>query len=125
MTSKLNLHQDTSVNLVKRVTENTILIQNTEYTRSLIVTPTQVFSWDIKQIDALNKAHFLPVFDLLDRPELLILGTGLRQQFPLPEQIKSLMDAQIGFEVMDTAAACRIYNILADDGRKVVACLLL
>lgn len=125
MTSKLNLHQDTSVNLVKRVTENTILIQNTEYTRSLIVTPTQVFSWDIKQIDSLNKAHFLPIFDLPNQPELLILGTGLRQHFPSPEQTQSLIDAQIGLEVMDTAAACRTYNILADDGRKVVACLLL
>ena len=125
MNTKLNLHHDGSVLLIRRFEEGRILIQDTEYTKSLIVTPTQVFSWDINQLDSLNHDSFSLLFEMTSNPELVLLGTGKQLVFPKPAQTRALIEAQIGLEVMDTAAACRTYNILADDGRKVAACLLL
>lgn len=58
-------------------------------------------------------------------PELLILGSGERQRFAPPAALQPLMAARIGFETMDTAAACRTYNILAGEGRDVLALLVL
>ena len=57
--------------------------------------------------------------------ELVILGTGLRQKFPPPAWLAPFAHARVGLESMDTAAACRTYNILAGEGRKVLAALLL
>lgn len=58
-------------------------------------------------------------------PELLLLGSGARQQFPSPELLAAVLSRGVGCEVMDTGAACRTYNILASEGRRVVAALLL
>lgn len=58
-------------------------------------------------------------------PELLILGSGRQQRFPPPQALRELMSRRIGFETMDTAAACRTYNILAGEGRHVMALLVL
>jgi uncharacterized protein len=56
-------------------------------------------------------------------PEVLLLGTGSRQHFPAPASLQALYAANIGFEVMDTRAACRTFNILAAEGRRVIAVL--
>lgn len=56
--------------------------------------------------------------------EIILLGTGPRIRFPHPSLTRALMEAHIGLEVMDTGAACRTYNILAGEGRKVVAVIL-
>jgi len=58
-------------------------------------------------------------------PELVILGTGRRQRFPRTELIAPLVRAGIGWEVMDTGAACRTFNVLVAEGRRVAAALLL
>lgn len=57
--------------------------------------------------------------------EIVILGTGKKLRFPAPEALRPLIDARIGFEVMDTAAACRTYNVLLGEGRQVAALLLI
>jgi uncharacterized protein len=57
-------------------------------------------------------------------PELVLLGTGTRQRFPHPRLTRALTEARIGIEVMNTAAACRTYNILMSEGRRVVAAFL-
>ena len=57
-------------------------------------------------------------------PEVVIMGTGSRHVFPSPELLAPLARAGIGVEVMSTSAACRTYNILGGEGRKVVALLL-
>lgn len=57
--------------------------------------------------------------------EIVIIGTGRKLRFPPPETLRPLIDARIGFEVMDTAAACRTYNVLLGEGRQVAALLLL
>ena len=56
--------------------------------------------------------------------EIILLGTGARLRFPHPSLTRPLIDARIGLEVMDTGAACRTYNILASEGRKVLAVIL-
>ncbi len=124
MNTKLNLHHDASITLIRSYNSGKVLIADTEYTSSIIVTSQGCARWPLTSIESLASAHFAPVFELDFDPELVILGTGMRQIFPAAEQTRSLLDAQIGLDVMDTAAACRTYNILADDGRRVVACLL-
>jgi uncharacterized protein len=62
---------------------------------------------------------------LMRAPEIVLLGTGPRLRFPSPAVYASLLKARIGVEVMDTAAACRTYNILAAEGRRVAAALML
>ncbi|WP_435750153.1 Mth938-like domain-containing protein [Thauera sp. AutoDN2] len=56
--------------------------------------------------------------------EILLVGTGHRQRFPAPELLRPLIEARIGFEFMDFAAACRTYNILVGEGRAVTLALL-
>jgi uncharacterized protein len=62
---------------------------------------------------------------LAHRPEIVLLGTGATQRFPHPRLSAPLAAARVGFEVMDTRAACRTYNILLGEGRRVVAAVLL
>lgn len=124
MNTKLNLHNDASITLIRSYSDGKLLVAGAEYTSSLIVTPQGCRDWDLSTLESLTTEHFAPVFEMNFDPELVLLGTGKLQQFPAAEQTRMLLDAQIGLEVMDTAAACRTYNILADDGRKVVACLL-
>ena len=124
MTTKLSLHQDASITLIRSYEDGKLLIGNTHYNSSVIVTPGSCTGWPLTSIDALTDEHFSPLFALDFKPELVILGTGRGLQFPEPKQTLSLVRAQIGLEVMDTGAASRTYNVLADEGRLVVACLL-
>jgi hypothetical protein len=59
------------------------------------------------------------------KPEMVLLGTGASLRFPHPSLTRALTDAGVGLEVMDTPAACRTFNILAAEGRSVVAVLLI
>ena len=81
------------------------------------------FDWDCRRFEDLGEAHFaqLAVLDA----ELVIFGSGRLIRFPPANWIKPLIQKQTGIETMDTQAACRTYNILAGEGRRVVAALLL
>jgi uncharacterized protein len=59
------------------------------------------------------------------KPEIVILGTGATQRFPAPELTRALAATGVGVEVMDSKAACRTYNILVTEGRKVIAAILI
>jgi len=124
MNTKLNLHHDASITLIRSYSDGILLIADSEYTSSMIVTSQGCRRWSLTSIESLTASDFAPVFELDFKPEMVLLGTGDKLQFPTAEQTRSLLEAQIGLEVMDTAAACRTYNVLADDGRQVVACLL-
>ncbi|WP_377615083.1 Mth938-like domain-containing protein [Ottowia flava] len=78
--------------------------------------------WRVDRFDALDAAHFERLAAL--KPELVIFGSGNALRFPRPPWIRALVEARIGIETMDTAAACRTYNILAGEGRRVVAAIL-
>ncbi len=81
------------------------------------------FAWHCSDNDQLTEKHFSLLADL--KPELIIFGSGARLKFAPPQLLRSLMNARIGIETMDTLAACRTYNILAAEGRHVVAALLI
>ena len=78
--------------------------------------------WQAAQFEALTAAHFEQLLAL--RPELVVFGSGERLRFPSPALLRALVGQNIGVETMDTPAACRTYNILAAEGRRVVAALL-
>jgi len=80
-------------------------------------------AWPIPGFEALEPANF-DVLGLTGA-ELVIFGSGKRLRFPKPRWLQSLVGKGIGLETMDTAAACRTYNILASEGRKVVLAVLL
>jgi uncharacterized protein len=80
-------------------------------------------AWNCHQFEQLTSQHFDTIAAL--GPELVIFGSGSRLRFLPPALLRSLMDRRIGLETMDTLAACRTYNILAGEGRHVIAALLL
>jgi len=81
-----------------------------------------VVPWNAPSFESLTAEHFARVAALA--PELVVFGSGERLRFPSPTLLRPLIDAAIGFETMDTRAACRTYNVLLAEGRKVVAALL-
>lgn len=99
-----------------------VMIGKQRYTQGLIVTPTQIIApWSLQPTDL--TAEFIDEL-LAFAPQIIVLGTGNRQVFPDPSLYFAVMERGIGFEVMDTGAACRTYNILIADGRRVVAGLM-
>src|SRR5690606_33267162 len=100
-----------------------ITIGEQRYTDSLILCPGRaILTWRPPHVDALLEEDFEPVVAL--QPEILLLGTGSRLVFPAPGLTVRLLQYGIGVEVMDTPAACRTYNILLAEQRRVVAALL-
>jgi uncharacterized protein len=81
-----------------------------------------VRAWPPRGFDELTQAHFDSL--LPDKPELVIFGSGSRLRFPRPALLRTLIEQRVGVETMDTAAACRTYNVLVSEGRNVVAALL-
>jgi uncharacterized protein len=77
--------------------------------------------WPPQAMSELTAEHLQAVAEMA--PEVLLLGSGSRIQFPSREQLAALVKLGIGYEVMDTAAACRTYNVLISEGRNVVAAL--
>ena len=94
-----------------------------EYRENLIVTTDKIATgWASAGFEALTAEDFAAVAAL--EPEVVILGTGTTLRFPHPRLTRALTDARIGLEVMDTPAACRTFNILVAEGRKVAAAIL-
>lgn len=90
--------------------------------RNSIVLPDRILDWTVESFEKLRAEDFR-VFETLEI-DILLLGTGRRQRFPHPRLTASLARARIGVEVMDLKAACRTYNILVAEERKVAAALL-
>jgi uncharacterized protein len=81
------------------------------------------FDWNCTRFEQLTAEHFALL--AATQPELVIFGSGSRLRFPPPAFLRTLMERRIGIETMDTLAACRTYNILAGEGRQVIAALLI
>jgi len=99
-----------------------VMINGQRHESSLIVTPERVLPWSVQSFDALKEDDFAALVQL--GMEIVILGTGPRQRFPHPRLTAALATERIGVEVMDVQAACRTYNILVAEERKVAAALL-
>lgn len=100
-----------------------ILINGLRVEKSLVVSPSHFVEEWAPSFAKLEAAHF--AFLLTLKPELVVLGTGEKLRHPPLELSRALIEAGVGLEVMDTAAACRTYHVLASEGRQVVAALLL
>jgi uncharacterized protein len=112
------------VNAVARLEPGRIWIHQTLFEASVLVPWVgAVAPWPIAQVDQLRAEHFEQLLGF--EPELVIFGSGSRQQFVSPQLYRSLIERRIGIETMDTAAACRTFNVLASEGRKVLGALLL
>ena len=94
-----------------------------EHRESLVIAPDTIVKPWAATFDALTPADFDRVSALA--PEIVLLGTGARQRFPHPRLYQALTAAHIGVEVMDSGAAARTYNIIAAEGRRVAAALIL
>ncbi len=110
-------------NAIARHGPDGVVVNGIERTESVLVPwRGEVRPWQVSDFDALTAEHFARVAALT--PELVIFGSGARLRFPAPALLRPLIDAAIGVETMDTAAACRTYNVLLAEGRSVVAALL-
>jgi uncharacterized protein len=121
----VKLHADpiTELNTVTAYGPDFIEINRVRHTGAIWMVPDQaVTAWEVAHFDALQAVHF-EVF-LAARPDVVLLGTGEIQRFPHPRLLHALALARIGVEAMDTRAACRTYNILVAEGRRVLAALL-
>lgn len=102
----------------------TIMVSGSAKTRSFIISLEQLIEdWAPAHVDQLRHSHMEAVLEL--EPELVLIGTGEKLRFPSPKHYACLIEQNIGVEIMDSAAACRTYNILLAEGRRVVAALLL
>jgi uncharacterized protein len=94
------------------------------FEHSLLVLPeTPPAPWPVATFEQLNTEHFAQID--ATQPDVVILGTGLRQRFVHPKLTSILTARRIGVECMDNQAACRTYNILMAEGRKVVLALII
>jgi uncharacterized protein len=99
-----------------------VLVNDVRHEGNLIVMPDLLLTWDAPSFADLEAGHFEKIAAL--QPEVVLLGTGDKLRFPHPRLTRSLAAARIGIEIMDVQAACRTYNILMAEERKVAAALL-
>jgi len=121
---KLHLHEYGERNVIKRCHGGAITVNDQTFDRSIIVTATAIVpDWRPRHSDELTAEDLDQVARL--GVELVILGTGARQVFPPASILRPLINASLGYEIMDTPAAARTYNIVASEGRNVAAALML
>ena len=120
---KLHADRPDGPNAITRHGPGGVLVNGSEY-RSSCVIPWQgaVSAWPVARFEALREEHFALLADLA--PELVIFGSGARLRFPAAALLRPLIERRIGIETMDTAAACRTYNVLLGEGRTVLVALL-
>ena len=112
------------VNSISRHEGGSVWVLAERFDSSVLV-PSRgaVQPWPVARFDQLTPEHFEQLLSLA--PDLVIFGSGARLRFVAPALTRSLIERRIGVETMDTAAACRTYNVLANEGRPVLAALLL
>lgn len=101
-----------------------LTVNDTRYEHAIIVTPGSAPApWPVDSVDALTAEAAALL--LAQSPEIVIIGTGPAQVFPDPARLRPLLEARIGVEIMSTPAACRTYNVLMGEGRRVLAAICL
>lgn len=121
---KVSLDTGTASHLIKAYGAGSIQINETVYHRDLIVMPESIEpEWASAPITELTTDHFAAVQAYA--PEILLLGTGETQIFPPARLMAELGRQGMCLEVMDTAAACRTYNVLMSEDRRVAAALMM
>jgi uncharacterized protein len=120
---KLQADRAEGVNIINAYTRQSVTINGEEHHGSVLVPPSGApVAWLAATMADLTEAHFEQIVAM--GPELVVFGSGPTLRFAPPALMRALMQRRIGVETMDTAAACRTYNILVGEGRQVVAALL-
>ena len=120
---KFHLDAPGGVNLVRGYGPGRLQVNERTHTASVILTATSLIEpWRPTSASEITPADLEPLLGLA--PEVVLLGTGARQQFPDPQALRILYEQRIGVEVMDTSAACRTFNVLVAEGRAVAAALI-
>lgn len=120
----MKLHAEKgSGNYIQSVTADTVLIGGRSYPMPVLVSAERIVTgWTVGAVAELTAADFAAALEL--EPEVILLGTGGSHRFASNHLVTAVMAHGIGFEVMSTAAACRTYNVLTAEDRRVVAALL-
>jgi uncharacterized protein len=104
--------------------EGYVSVNGERFIKPIVLTPEQIFGdWNAPDFASLTAEHF--DYFLSMKPEVLLFGTGEKHEFPHPQLYRNLINAGIAIEFMSTPAACRTYNILIAEDRKVVAAVLI
>lgn len=122
----MKLHQDSSgaLNTITSYGDDFVAINLERHEGSVIVMPeTPVTQWPVTSFGALTPEHFAALAQAA--PEVVIFGSGTKLRFPHPRLTAELTKHRIGVETMDFGAACRTYNILMSEGRRVAVALLI
>lgn len=110
--------------MIRSVSSAAIRINDESHSESVALTPEKILGrWPAAPVTDLAEENFDDIF--ATAPEVVLLGTGSRLVFPPRELTFAFARKGVGFEVMDTAAAARTFNVLATEGRRVVAVLYL
>ncbi len=119
---RFSLENSTHVNTVRAYSPHELRIGETVVRASCILTAERLITeWEPAHFEALEAAHLEPIFAL--EPQLVLIGTGAQQRFA-PAPIRSAFSTRgVGLEVMDLGAACRTFNILVQEDRRVAAAL--
>jgi len=99
-----------------------VVINQTCYNNGLIVSPNHIEVWPVDSFDDLNTGHFTILIPYA--PEIVLFGSGRTLRFVHPSLTSELTKLGIGFEMMDTKAACRTFNLLNQTERKVLIALI-
>ena len=121
----MKLHRSTppAAQTITAYGDDYVMVNGERRESSAVVTPERTVDWENRTFDSLTRDDFTFLAGL--GLEIVLLGTGPKQRFPNPRLSAPLAQAGVGLEVMDLKAACRTYNILAAEERKVAAALLL
>ena len=118
----MKITRELSATTIRQVSSTGVEIAGTVYAETVAVTNGVVHErWTDKSVDALTGEDFAAI--VAERPDVILLGTGKSISFAPRELVFSFAREGIGFEVMDTKAAARTFNVLAGDGRQVAAVL--
>lgn len=119
--TKENVGRDAQV--IRSHAAGRVTVNDVTLTRSFIVAGDKLVpDWPPQRFEDITAEHLKAALAL--DPEVLLIGTGDKQRFLTGEMMGALNRGIMGVEVMDTAAACRTYNVLLSEGRKVVAAIL-
>ena len=121
---KLHLANMAGLNVFTAYGDDYVAVNHEKHLKNLIVLPENIIpEWSTATVETLAAEDMQKLLEL--GTEIILLGTGNRLRFPAGPLMRPFAPAGIGLEIMDLRAACRTYNILAAEGRKVAAALLL
>ncbi|MFT6582051.1 MAG: Mth938-like domain-containing protein [Alphaproteobacteria bacterium] len=111
-------------NVIESYGPGRFMVSQQQYTSSLIVAPSWISLWEIKTFDQITPESLSQIVERESEIEVLLIGVGERMQPPSPLIRNAMREIGVSVDTMDTGAACRTYNLLMGDGRRVAAALL-